>query len=187
MDLQTYFNDYEAKLRECLKDVQNRQGLTDAVKLLKTTKQTSTKIILVGNGGSSAIAEHMAIDLTKNAGLKAITVSGSPMITTFSNDFGYDKVFQKAIEAFGDPGDILIAISSGGTSKNVLNACVAARTKQMQVITFSGFGADNPLRQQGDINIWVNSRAFGYVELIHNLLLHYVNDAIIGAAEYMIR
>ena len=141
----------------------------------------------VENGGSAAVAEHMAIDLTKNAGLRALAVSGSPMLTTFANDFGYERVYAKAIAAFADKGDVLIAISSSGTSKNIINAVAAARVRKMKVITFSGFTADNPLRRSGDINIWVNSRAFGYVELIHNALIHYINDAIIGKAEYMIR
>ncbi|MBI4308997.1 MAG: SIS domain-containing protein [Candidatus Omnitrophica bacterium] len=187
MNVTSYFSDFDAVLKNCLKDLSHRKGLEKSVKILKATRKTRHKIILVGNGGSSAIAEHMAIDLTKNAGLKAMAFSGSPMLTTFANDFGYEKVFQKAIETFGDQGDVLIAISSGGTSKNILNAVSAAKAKGMKVITLSGFAPDNPLRAKGDINIWVNSRAFGYVELIHNLLLHYINDAIIGKAEYMIR
>lgn len=187
LPLQTYFNDFNKVLDACLKDPAHQRGLTQSVDLLKATAQTGVKIILVGNGGSSAIAEHMAIDLTKNAGLKAMAFSGTPMLTTFANDFGYDKVFQKGVETFANQGDILIAISSGGTSKSILNAVSAAKLKGMKVITFSGFAADNPLRAQGDINIWVDSRAFGYVEMIHNLLIHYINDAIIGSAEYMIR
>jgi len=161
--------------------------LDEGVELLKSNKNTGSVIYLVGNGGSAAIAEHMAIDFTKNAGLRALAVSGSPMLTTFSNDFGYEKVFQKAVEHFGNEGDILIAISSGGTSKNIINACRAAKEKSMKVITLSGFSEDNPLRKKGDFNFWVNSKAFGYVELIHNLIIHYINDAIIGIAEYMIR
>ena len=187
MDQKQYFSGFERVLRACLKGPAHRRGLEDAVNMLKSTARARTKIILVGNGGSSAIAEHMAIDLSKNAGLRAIAISGTPMLTTFANDFGYDKVYQKGVETFADRGDVLIAISSGGTSKNILNTVAAARAKKMKVITFSGFGADNPLRQSGDINIWVDSRAFGYVEMVHNLLIHYINDAIIGKVEYMIR
>ena len=186
MNLDSYFSDFNDVLKACLADPAHRKGLAEAVKMLKATKGKA-KILLVGNGGSAAIAEHMAIDLTKNAGLRAVTVSGTPTLTTFANDFGYDKVYQKGVEAFGDAGDVLIAISSGGTSKNILNAVAAARSKGMKVITLSGFDGDNPLRKSGDINFWVNSRAFGYVEMVHNLLIHYINDAIIGKAEYMIR
>ena len=185
--LETYFTDYKKTLEEFLDDAGNRANLDRAVELLRSTKNTRSVIYLVGNGGSSAIAEHMAIDLTKNAGLRALAFSGSPMLTTFSNDFGYENVFQKAIYHFANAGDVLIAISSGGASQNILNACAAAKEKKMKVITFSGFSEDNPLRKEGDINFWVDTRAFGYVELLHNLLIHYINDAIIGSAEYMIR
>ena len=183
----TYFSGFNKVLEEIVGDPVMTADLNKAVDMLKATKNTRSVIYLVGNGGSAAIAEHMAIDFTKNAGLRAMALSGSPMLTTFSNDFGYEKVFQKGLDHFANEGDILIAISSGGTSKNILNACEAAKDKGMQIITFSGFAEDNPLREIGDLNFWVNSRAFGYVELIHNLLIHYINDAVIGAVEYMIR
>ena len=187
MRQQEYFDDFIGVLAQCREDKTNQKALVAAIALVKATRTRKKKIILVGNGGSSAIAEHMAIDLTKNAGLRAIAISGTPMLTTFANDFGYDKVYQKGVEAFGDAGDVLIAISSGGTSRNILNAVAAARARKMKVITLSGFDADNPLRKTGDVNLWVSSRAFGYVEMVHNLLIHYINDAIIGKAEYMIR
>lgn len=187
MDEKTYFEGFNGVVVEFLNDPENKANLEKAIELLKATKGTSSKIMLVGNGGSAAIAEHMAIDLTKNAGLQALANSGSPMITTISNDYGYERIFQKWIEYFGKEGDVLIAISSSGTSKNILNACEMARVKKMKIITFSGFGADNPLKQIGDLNFWVNSKSYGYVEILHNALIHYLNDAIIGAIEYVIR
>ena len=187
MDLTSYFKDFNAVLAKCLADPKHQEGLQQAIALIKATGPAKTKIILVGNGGSAAIAEHMAIDLTKNAGFRAMAISGTPTLTTFANDFGYEQIYVKGIEAFGDAGDVLIAISSGGTSKNILNAVTTAKNMKMKIITFSGFDANNPLRQMGDVNIWVDSRAFGYVEMIHHVLIHYINDAIIGRAEYMIR
>ncbi len=185
--LKTYFDGYNKILNEFTADPKNQEDLQKAVDILKGLRESNSTIYLIGNGGSSAIAEHMAIDLTKNAGLRAMAISGSPMLTTFSNDYGYEKVFQKAIDSFGKAGDVLIAISSSGASKNILNACKTAKDKNMRIITFSGFNNDNPLRKEGDINFWVDSKAFGYVEIIHNLLIHYINDAIIGSVEYMIR
>lgn len=183
LTIDEYFSDHAKVLNECLADPNHQKGLLDAVAMMKKTKDIA-KIILVGNGGSAAIAEHMAVDLTKNAGLCAMTISGTPMLTTLANDCGYENVYAKGIDVFGKENDVLIAISSGGTSKNILNACDVARQKKMKVITFSGFSSDNPLRQKGDINIWVNSQAYGYVEMIHNLLIHYINDAVIGKAVY---
>lgn len=186
LSIEKYFGDYNKILMECLVDQRNSEALCNAIELLKMTKQKGIKIFLIGNGGSSAIAEHMAIDLIKNAGLRALTISGSPMLTTFSNDYGYERVFQKGIQMLADDGDMLIAISSSGASENILNACAEARKKNMTIITFSGFQLDNPLRRLGDLNLYVNSRSYGYVELIHSALLHYINDAIIGKAEYKI-
>ena len=182
-----YFNRFNSVLKEFLSLSDNINSMKEAVSLLQNSKGTDSTIFLIGNGGSAAIAEHIAIDLTKNAGLRAMTISGTPMLTTFSNDYGYEKVFQKAIDSFAKKNDILIAISSSGTSQNILNACITAGNKGLKIITLSGFEANNPLRKMGDINFWINSTAFGYVEIIHTLILHYINDSIIGSEIYMIR
>ena len=183
----SYFFDFKNTLNDFLNEAQNMDALIESVRILKNTKNRKNIIFLIGNGGSSAIADHMAIDLTKNAGLRALSICGAPMLTTFANDFGFENVFQKAIEYYATEGDVLIAISGTGSSLNILNACEVARIKKMKIITFSGFEKDNLLSQLGDINFWINSKAFGYLEIIHNLLIHYINDAIIGRAEYMIR
>lgn len=187
MDIREYFDGFNKTLAVCLDNNQCREDLVKAVDMIKQTKSKGKKIVLVGNGGSAAIAEHMAIDFTKNAGLRAITVSGSPQMTTFANDYGYENIYSKGIEAYADEGDVLIAISSGGTSKNIINAVNAARKISCEVITFTGFEKDNPLAKMGDINIHVATSAYGYVEIIHNLLIHYINDQIIGKAIYKFR
>jgi D-sedoheptulose 7-phosphate isomerase len=165
----------------------NLENLSKCVELLKDAKNSGSTIYIIGNGGSAAVAEHVAIDLTKNAGLKALAFSGSPLLTTFSNDYGYENVFKKAVDVYCNKKDILIAISSGGASKNILNACKSAKEKGMTVITLSGFEADNPLRKLGNINFWVDSKAFGFLEILHGFILHYINDSIIGSEIYMIR
>lgn len=184
--IESYFKEFNDCLKRsvdknCLKD------LGEIVDILKRTKNTKEGIFLVGNGGSSAIAEHMAIDLTKNAGLKAQAFSGSPLLTTFANDYGYDLVFAKCIESFCQQGDVLFAISSSGNSINIVKACEYAKKVGMKLITLTGFGEDNQVRKLGDYNLWVDSKAFGFVELAHNLMIHCINDAIIGSTEYMIK
>ncbi|MFH0887155.1 MAG: SIS domain-containing protein [bacterium] len=187
MDLREYFKGFDETLKACIDSIKCQNDLEAAVTMIKGTKNDGRKIILVGNGGSAAIAEHMAIDFTKNAGLRAMTISGSPQLTTFANDYGYEHIYSKGIEAYADKGDVVIAISSGGTSKNIINAVDAAKKVGCKVITFSGFEERNPLRSKGDINIYVASEAYGYVEIIHNLLIHYLNDQIIGKAVYKLR
>jgi D-sedoheptulose 7-phosphate isomerase len=187
LDIFDYYVKFNDILKNFFSDKDHCSDLQRTIGILNSTKSSNSTIFLVGNGGSAAIAEHMAIDFTKNAGLRALAISGSPMLTTFSNDYGYERVFQKAIESYARKNDVLIAISSSGSSKNILNACAAAKEKKMKVITFSGFSEDNPLRKEGDINFWIDTKAFGFVEIIHNLLIHYICDAIIGSTEYTIR
>lgn len=143
------------------------------------------KIIIVGNGASAAIASHVSVDLTKNAGIRCINFNESDLITCFANDYGYEHWIEKAIEFYGDAGDVLIAISSSGQSENILNGCKAAnKTGFSAVITLSGFSHDNPLRKLGDINLWVDSNAYNIVENLHQLWLLSIVDLIVGKAEY---
>lgn len=144
------------------------------------------KTIIVGNGGSAAIASHVSVDLTKNAGIRCVNFNESDLITCFSNDYGFEHWIQRAVEFYGDEGDVFIAISSSGTSKDILNGCHAAKAKNFsKIITLSGMDSENPLRKLGDINLWVDSNAYNHIENIHQLWLLAVADLIIGKAEYL--
>jgi len=152
---------------------------------LKKLQLNGKKAIIVGNGGSAAIASHFSVDLTKNASVRCINFNEADLITCFSNDYGYELWVEKAIDFYGDEGDIFIAISSSGKSQNILNGCKSAREgKFSKIVTFSGFDKDNPLKNYGDINFWVNSKAYNYVENIHQFWLLAIVDLIIGKREY---
>jgi D-sedoheptulose 7-phosphate isomerase len=138
------------------------------------------KLIFVGNGGSAAIASHMATDYSKNGNVRAIALNDSSMLTCLGNDLGYDQVFAKQIELHARRGDMLIAISSSGRSSNILNAVKEARSAECKIVTFSGFGAKNPLRSLGDINFYISSDRYGFVEIAHLTLCHAVLDFICG-------
>lgn len=169
------------------KSIFNEKIYERLVELKNTFVQTSRngkKLIFAGNGGSASIAEHCAVDLTKNARVRAVDFSSSAMITCFANDYGYTEWVAKAIEFYGDKGDVAVLISSSGNSENIINAAKKAKKIGMIVITFSGFSPDNELRKLGDINFWVNSRAYNVVETTHQVWLLSVIDMIIGKAEY---
>ena len=134
------------------------------------------KIIFAGNGGSAGIASHMATDYSKNGGLRAWAMNDGSMLTCLANDYGYEQVFAKQIEFHGRPGDMLVAISSSGRSANILAAVKAARKLGCTVLTLSGFKPDNPLRKTGDMNIHLDSAAYGYVEIGHLALCHAILD-----------
>ena len=154
---------------------------------LVASSEDGKKAIIAGNGGSAAIASHISVDLTKNAGIRCINFNEADLITCFANDFGYERWVEKAVEFYGDEGDVFLAISSSGSSKNILNACGAAQEKNFsKVITLSGMNSENPLREIGDINLWVNSKAYNHIESIHQFWLLAVVDMIIGKTEYSV-
>jgi D-sedoheptulose 7-phosphate isomerase len=138
--------------------------------------QAGNKLMFIGNGGSAGIASHLAIDFSKNGGLRSLAFNDAAALTCLANDLGYDAVFSHQVELHGCPGDILLAISSSGRSRNILAAAAAARERRVGVITFSGFDADNDLRFAGDVNFYVRSDEYGFVEIAHLSLCHAILD-----------
>ena len=100
-------------------------------KILLEVKKKGKKILIFGNGGSAAMASHFSVDLTKNAKIRCNNYNEADLITCFSNDFGYERWVGMAIKYYGNKGDVLIVISSSGKSKNMINACIAARKKKI--------------------------------------------------------
>ena len=169
------FSDYSSSLDQLI-DLKNR---------IIETNNNSGKVIIVGNGGSAAIASHFSVDLTKNAKVRSINFNESDLITCFANDYGFENWISMAIEFYAEKEDLVILISSSGKSQNMLNA--ADKAKELGIsnlITFSGFSNKNPLSQKGDINFWVNSEAYNFVENIHQIWLLSLVDLIIGDKHY---
>jgi len=135
-------------------------------------KKINGKVIIFGNGGSAAIANHFSIDLTKIAGIRCVNFNESSLITCYSNDFGYENWVKKSLEFYADKKDIIILISSSGKSKNMITACKYAKKINCNlVVTFSGFKKNNALNKLGDVNFWVNSAQYNFIENIHQYLL----------------
>ena len=154
--------------------------------ILVETNKNNQKIMIFGNGGSAAIASHVSVDLTKNANIRAVNFNEADLITCFANDYGYERWVEKAIDFYADNDDVLILISSSGKSLNMLNACKAARNKKIsKIITFTGHDNNNPLSKLGDINFWINNKAYNFVENIHQVWLLTIVDLIIGKREYL--
>tara|TARA_B110000503_G_scaffold119696_1_gene181711 strand:- start:68 stop:655 length:588 start_codon:yes stop_codon:yes gene_type:complete len=179
--LEKYFSDLSKIIKpgtECLKKL-------NVVKdLIVSTSKKSGKILIFGNGGSAAIASHVSVDLTKNARIRAMNFNEADLITCFSNDYGYDRWIEKTIDFYADKKDIIILISSSGQSRNMINACRAAKKKRIKVISFTGHSKNNPLSKLSKISLWVNSKAYNYIENIHQIWLLGICDLIIGKKEY---
>ena len=159
------------------------ESIEKITKLVIARGKGGNKVIFIGNGGSASIASHMATDFLKNGNVPAMAFNDTSLITCLSNDLGYEYVFQKPIEMLARKGDILFAISSSGRSKNILNATSEARKKECLVITLSGFSPGNPLRKMGDINFYVPSDSYGYVETVHLIICHCIADKLTEEAK----
>jgi len=157
----------------------NHKLLINIAECIKSRGLSKGKIILIGNGGSAAIASHVTIDLTKAANVRSINFNEGSLLTCFSNDYGYEYWAEKAIEFYADKGDLVILISSSGQSKNIINAAIKSKEMGLGLITLSGFESNNPLRNMGDINLWVDSKKYNTVETVHQSWLLSVVDLIV--------
>lgn len=142
----------------------------------RSANASGNKVILIGNGGSAVIASHEAIELLKNGGIRALALNDGAALTAIANDLGYANVFAEQVRVLGKPGDMLVAISSSGQSTNILKAVEVARSLNMLIATFSGFRPTNLLREQGDVNFYVDSDQYGFVEIAHHALVQAILD-----------
>ncbi len=154
-------------------------GIDKAMELIMERASAGKKLIFIGNGASSTISSHQAVDFWKNGRMRAIAFNDAALLTCISNDIGYENVFEKPIEMFADDGDILIAISSSGKSKNILMGVQAAKNKNCEIITLSDFDCENLLRKSGGINFYVPSCDYGHIEILHHSICHCILDCII--------
>ncbi len=156
------------------------EGLSRAVDLILKTDDNKRKVIIIGNGGSAAIASHQTVDLWKNGGIRAMAFNDASLLTCVGNDFGYDQLFAQPILQFADRGDLVIAVSSSGKSANIIKGVDAARKSGCAVIGFSGFQPGNTLSTLGDLNFYLKSDSYGIVEVGHLWLLHSVIDEVVA-------
>jgi len=152
------------------------KGIQHAVQYLRSIREKGNHVYLVGNGGSAGIASHAATDFMNVAKLRAHTLYDSSLLTCMANDYGYENAFARMLTQTVTAGDALIAISSSGKSLNIRNAAEAVKKLGGVVITLSGFDQKNPLRSQGDLNIWLDSSDYGFVEIGHQFVLHNIAD-----------
>lgn len=152
-------------------------GITAALQILMQVRDHSgNSVYIIGNGGSAAVASHAVIDLINVAKLRAFTLHEPSILTCIVNDYGYENAYSKLLAQMMRPGDVLIAISSSGSSINIRNAVKQAFNNGGSVITLSGFLPDNPLRSLGNVNFWLNASDYGLIEVGHQFILHNLTD-----------
>ncbi len=155
-------------------------GMERFIAMGRDATASDRKMIMIGNGASATMASHFATDFSKNGGIRALTLLDGAMLTALSNDVGREAVFSKQVEFYAQAGDILLAISSSGSSPNIVAAAEAAREKDCRIITFTGFRPDNPLKALGDLNFHVAAEEYGHVEVAHTALIHTILDLSLG-------
>lgn len=161
----------------------NIVAIERAAELMVSALQEGNAIYSCGNGGSMSDAMHFAEELTgryrdNRAGLSATAISDPGHISCVANDFGYEFIFSRYLQARGRPGDCLLAISTSGSSKNVLNAVAAARERSMSVVSLTG-APGSALGQIVDVDISAGvSQYADRVQEVHIKVIHILIEQI---------
>jgi D-sedoheptulose 7-phosphate isomerase len=162
------------------------EGMSAAIALVLSLKGGRGKAMVIGNGGSAAIASHLHNDLSKAVRVRAMVFNEPPLLTALANDDGYHTVFHTPLKLWADRDDLLIAVSSSGESQSIVDAAALCVERGCRVLTFSGFKPANRLRQLGDVNVYVPSGEYGFVEMAHSVIGHCMTDlAIVQMAAHV--
>jgi D-sedoheptulose 7-phosphate isomerase len=160
--------------------------IADAVNALVGCVTSGGKVLVCGNGGSASDAQHFAAEFVgrferERPGLAALALTtDTSILTAIANDYEFNAIFSKQVQALGAPGDVLIAISTSGNSANVLAAVEAARAKEMTVIALTGRngGKMRELLLDTDVHICVPHERTARIQEVHILALHCLCDAV---------
>ena len=175
-----------SELSELLPKFESECGasLVEASELMTTAFRAGSKVLICGNGGSAADSQHFAAELVsafsrdmKRPALSAIALTvDTSIITAFSNDFGYENVFARQVEAHGRKGDVLIAITTSGSSKNCLAAVVTAKDLGMKTIALTRKGGK--VCAETDLAVEVPSTNTQHIQECHMLGYHIMSELI---------
>ncbi|MBL7925771.1 MAG: D-sedoheptulose 7-phosphate isomerase [Bacteroidia bacterium] len=177
------FKEAASTLQTFIDNPANFKRIADAGNLMVEALKNGGKIISCGNGGSMCDAMHFAEELSgrfrnNRPALAAVSISDASHISCVGNDYGYDKIFSRYIEALGKPNDVLLAISTSGTSKNVLQAIEAAKAQGIKVVGLTGKDG-GAMKDLCDIEIRAPHSTYAdraqeiHIKIIHSLI-HYI-------------
>lgn len=157
---------------EAGKTIPPEAGMTRWCEITHTLRDAGRTLYFIGNGASASMASHMSADACKNGQLRCSCFNEISLLTAVANDVSYEQVFAVPLRRFGNPGDVLVSISSSGNSPNIIAGIQAAREKGMHIITLSGMSPDNRSCAAGDLNFYIPAQSYGIVESCHQVLLH---------------
>jgi D-sedoheptulose 7-phosphate isomerase len=177
------FDEAAATLRAFLDDASCLEGVRRFAQAAAETLRAGKKLLACGNGGSMCDAMHFAEEWTgrfrrDRAALPALAFSDPSQLTCIANDFGYEEVFSRSVEAYGNPGDLLVVLSTSGNSPNVLRAAAAARAKGIRTVGLLGKGGGE-LAARVDIPIVVpRAQTSDRIQELHIKILHVAIEAV---------
>ena len=160
--------------------------ISEAVELMFAALANGNRILACGNGGSAAYAQHFSAGLVgrferERLPLPALSLSTDPSIlTAIGNDYSFAEIFSKQVQAFGQAGDVLLAISTSGNSANVVMAIEAAQERDMRIValTGKGGGAIASLLSDADVHVCVPDDRMTRIQEVHLLIIHCLCDGI---------
>ncbi len=187
--IRSELNEAADTLTKFLSDDANIHAIQRAAVLLADSFKAGGKVLSCGNGGSHCDAMHFAEELTgryreNRPGYPAIAISDVSHLSCVSNDFGYDYVFSRYVEAVGRPGDVLLALSTSGNSANIIKAIEAARAQGMKVITLTGKDGGK-MADSADIEIRVPH--FGYADRIQEIHIKVIHILMLLIEKEMVK
>jgi D-sedoheptulose 7-phosphate isomerase len=182
-EIKNNFLEAQSVLDQFISDEKNLEAIENAGQLMVNSLKSGNKIIACGNGGSMSDSMHFAEELTgrfrdSRKPIPAMSISDPTHLSCTSNDYGYEYVFSRWVEAFGKEGDVLLGISTSGNSGNVIKACDVARKKGMKIVVLTGKDGGK-LGSIGDVEIRAPKSEYAdraqeiHIKIIHSLI-HYI-------------
>lgn len=159
---------------ECVQNL-NAGDIIDEYKKYYEEYEAHEKFILIGNGGSNSAAAHIAQDMTKRGGKKALAFTDASMLTCFMNDFGVDKAYSKFLEYYAEADTFVILISSSGESKNIIESVRWCQRRHLRYGVLTAFGDRNTVRTMSAdavFNYYIPTQSYGVAECLHQIFLH---------------
>src|SRR5437867_7449623 len=178
------FRDAIAAATETLRSLSSLEGqMVEAADLIEQCLRAGNKLLVCGNGGSAADASHFATELVvrfanDRTALPAICLaSDSGILTAAANDYGFNEIFARQVAAFGQPGDLLICLTTSGKSKNVIRALEEAKARKVKTIAFLGRDGGSTIGM-ADVDLLIRSNSTARIQEAHQLLLHVLCEII---------
>jgi D-sedoheptulose 7-phosphate isomerase len=177
--VKSLFQEHTQELISACKNIDEFHEQVEAVSTILTkTFANKNKVLIAGNGGSAAEAQHFSDELvgryrSNRPAYPVVALTADSMVLTcIGNDYGFENVFKRQVEALGQPGDIFIGLTTSGTSKNILLAAETARERCMTVIAFTGI--KGPFREMADLAVTSPSDKAAIVQELHLHAIHLI-------------